>query len=279
MEDIFMNQAMPELSKKELSQSEQELVEHLFKAYQTHEPLQESDYEGVVTDEETAYQVQRQLTELKNEAVGGYKVSLTSQETQDMFDSDSPLYGAQVKSHFVSSPTTLYRSDLMEPLAEVEMLFTVKEDLNSTDSLADLLHKTKVAPAVEVPDSRFSDWFPSLSKYMVMSDVAVGGYVVYGQEVDADQLFNNVDELADVKCELFHNGEKLKDGVASEVLGNPLNSLHWLAEKLEQQGTPLKAGQRVSSGSLLLPESLGDGNWKATFNKGLGAVFFDVIAD
>lgn len=274
-----MNQAMPELSTKELSQSEQELAEHLFSAYQTHQPLQESDYEGVVTDEETAYQVQRHLTELKNEAVGGYKVSLTSQETQDMFDSDSPLYGAQVKSHFVSSPTTLYRSDLMEPLAEVEMLFTAKEDLSSTDSLMELLHKTTVAPAVEVPDSRFSDWFPSLSKYMVISDAAVGGYVVYGQEVDADQLFNNVDELADVKCELFHNGEKLKDGVSSEVLGNPLNSLHWLAEKLEQQGTPLKAGQRVSSGTFLLPESLGDGNWKATFNKGLGAVFFDVAAD
>lgn len=265
MEDILMNQAMPELSTKELSQSEQELAEHLFSAYQTHQPLQESDYEGVVTDEETAYQVQRHLTELKNEAVGGYKVSLTSQETQDMFDSDSPLYGAQVKSHFVSSPTTLYRSDLMEPLAEVEMLFTAKEDLSSTDSLMELLHKTTVAPAVEVPDSRFSDWFPSLSKYMVISDAAVGGYVVYGQEVDADQL--------------FHNGEKLKDGVSSEVLGNPLNSLHWLAEKLEQQGTPLKAGQRVSSGTFLLPESLGDGNWKATFNKGLGAVFFDVVAD
>ena len=93
-----MNQAMPELSTKELSQSEQELAEHLFSAYQTHQPLQESDYEGVVTDEETAYQVQRHLTELKNEAVGGYKVSLTSQETQDMFDSDSPLYGAQVRA-------------------------------------------------------------------------------------------------------------------------------------------------------------------------------------
>ena len=34
-----MNQAMPELSTKELSQSEQELAEHLFSAYQTHQPL------------------------------------------------------------------------------------------------------------------------------------------------------------------------------------------------------------------------------------------------
>ncbi|KAA8444876.1 2-keto-4-pentenoate hydratase [Weissella paramesenteroides] len=279
MEDTLMNQTMSQTITKEneLSTAENELAENLFNAYQTHEPLQQSAYEGVVTDEETAYRVQHRLTELKDEAVGGYKVSLTSQETQDMFDSDSPLYGAQVKSHFVSSPTTLYRSDLMEPLAEVEMLFTAKEDLSSEDSLVELLHKTKVAPAVEVPDSRFSDWFPSLSKYMVMSDAAVGGYVVYGNEVDTDKLFTDVDELANVTCELFHDGKKLKDGSSSEVLGNPLHSLHWLVEKLEQQGTPLKAGQRVSSGTFLLPESLGNGSWKATFDKGLGAVFFDVV--
>ncbi len=262
-----------------LSAKETKLAKDLFHAYQTHQPLKESDYDGVVTDEDSAYRVQKKLTALKNETVGGYKVSLTSKQTQDMFDSDSPLYGAQVKSHFVQSPVTLHRAELMEPLAEVEMLFTAKEDLSSKDSLEDLLHKTKVAAAVEVPDSRFSDWFPSLSKYMVMSDAAVGGFVVYGQEMDADLLFDNVDDLANVKCELFHDGKKLKDGASSEVLGNPLNSLHWLVEKLESQGMPLTAGQRVSSGTFLLPENLTKGTWKATFDKGLGAVFLNVTDD
>lgn len=134
----------------ELSTRENELAEKLFNAYQSHNALKESDYKGVVTDEDAAYRVQKRLTELKNEEVGGYKVSLTSKQTQDMFDSDSPLYGAQVKSHFVQSPVTLHRAQLMEPLAEVEMLFTAKEDLSSKDSLEDLLRKTKVAPAVEV---------------------------------------------------------------------------------------------------------------------------------
>ncbi|WP_054655241.1 2-keto-4-pentenoate hydratase [Lentilactobacillus kisonensis] len=270
---------MTEQATMTLSEKETKLANALFHAYQTHEPLKEADYNGVVSDENAAYRVQRKLTALKNEAIGGYKVSLTSQQTQDMFDSDSPLYGAQVKSHFVQSPVTLHRNELMAPLAEVEMLFTAKEDLSANDSLADLMRKTKVAAAVEVPDSRFSDWFPSLSKYMVMADAAVGGFVVYGQEMDTNLLFDNVDDLANVKCTLFHDGKELKDGASSEVLGNPLNSLHWLVEKLESQGMPLTAGQRVSSGTFLLPESLSKGAWKAIFDKGLGAVFLNVADD
>ncbi len=103
--------------------------------------------------------------------------------------------------------------------------------------------------------------------------------MVYGDEKDTDMLFDNVDDLANVKCELFHDGKKLKDGASSEVLGNPLKSLHWLVEKLESQGMPLQAGQRVSSGTFLLPESLKNGNWKATFDMGLGAVFLKVAGD
>ena len=264
------------LSKQELSEKEAKLAKDLFTAYTTRKPLKESDYKGYADSEDAAYRVQRQLTEDKNEAVGGYKVSLTSKQTQDMFDSDSPLYGAQVKSHFVKSPHNVAATDVMDPLAEVEMLFTAKEDLSASDSLEDLFNKTKVAPAVEVPDSRFSDWFPSLSKYMVMADAAVGGYVVYGEEVDANKLFETPDDLAKVTCELFHDGKKLKDGQATEVLGNPLNSLQSLVKKLDAQGMPLKAGQRVSSGTFLLPESLTKGDWKATFDKGMGAVLLHV---
>ncbi|KRL79550.1 Hydratase decarboxylase [Secundilactobacillus paracollinoides DSM 15502 = JCM 11969] len=168
------------LNKQQLSETEATVANQLFDAYTTHKSLTMADFDGQLTDEDSAYRVQRQLTALKNETVGGYKVSLTSKQTQDMFDSDSPLYGAQVASHFVQSPVTVDADQVMDPLAEVEMLFTAKEDLSANDSLEDLMRKTKVAPAVEVPDSRFADWFPSLSKYLVMADAAVGGYVAYG---------------------------------------------------------------------------------------------------
>ncbi|MBA1394838.1 2-keto-4-pentenoate hydratase, partial [Lactobacillus sp. XV13L] len=157
-----------------------------------------------------------QLTQEKSEAVGGYKVSLTSEETQKMFDSNSPLYGAQVESHFLQSPANFTSNQLMSPLAEVELMFTAQEEVSSGDSLSDLMAKTLVAPAVEVPDSRFSDWFPSLSKYLVVADAAVGGYVVYGKEVKTAEFFNSPEDLAKVKCQLFHDGQYLKDGAATE---------------------------------------------------------------
>ncbi|AXX64147.1 2-keto-4-pentenoate hydratase [Bombilactobacillus bombi] len=263
---------MNTLKMNDLTENEMAVADNLFHAYQNHQPLQQNDYQGFFHDEDSAYRVQYQLTQQKEEKVGGYKVSLTSEETQKMFDSDSPLYGAQVTSHFLQSPAHFTANQLMDPLAEVELMFTAQEDLSSTDSLADLMKKTTVAPAVEVPDSRFSDWFPSLSKYLVVADAAVGGYVVYGQETPTNKMFTNPDELTNVKCQLFHDGQHLKDGAATEVLGNPLNSLQWLVQKLESQNLKLTAGQRVSSGTFLLPEKLTAGEWEATFNCDLGAV-------
>lgn len=252
------------------------LADALFKAYKDHQALDKKDFDGLLDNDASAYRVQRQLTDLKDQRVGGYKVSLTSEETQKMFSADSPLYGAQVESHFLPSPAEMRSDSFMDALVEVEMLFTAKEDLSSSDSLEDLMHKTKVAAAMELPDSRFSNWFPSLSKYMVMADAAVGGYVLFGQEVDTDKLFDRPEQLAEVRCDLFCNGKHLKEGTSAEVLGNPLNSLHWLAGKLEEQGNKLRAGQRVSSGTFLLPEHLSAGNWRAAFDHGLGSVLLNL---
>lgn len=259
----------------ELTETEEKLANALFEAYKTKKPLKMDEWEDMVSDEDASYRVQRKLMELKNEELGGYKVSLTSKQTQDMFDSDEPLYGAQVKSHFVQSPVSLsLHSELMDPLAEVELVFKAKEKLLPTDSLEDLANKTTVASGVEVPDSRFADWFPSLSKYMVMSDAAVGGYVVYGKEFDTNDF--SLEDLEKVTTSLSHDGKEVATGTSSEVLGNPLKSLQWLVKKLDQQGLTLDAGQRVSSGTFLLPPHLTKGEWKATFNEGFSDVNLSV---
>lgn len=257
---------------------EQQLAQTLFAAASNHEPLQMADFDlaELLPDDASAYRVQTELTALKQEAVGCYKISLTSPETQALFQADAPLYGAQVASHVVSAPHTFAASDLLEPLAEVELLFTVQQELSVDDTPADLLAKTLVAPAIEVPDSRFSEWFPALPKQLVLADAAVGGYIVYGREQPASKVFDSPDAVAQVTCQLFHDGTHLKDGQATEVLGNPLNSLHWLIEKLASQGKALQIGQRVSSGTFLLPEPLTAGEWRAEFDCGLGEVSLNV---
>lgn len=259
----------------QLTETEEKVAEDLFNAYETKKPLKMSDYNQLVTNTDSAYRVQNRLMELKNQSLGGYKVSLTSKKTQDMFNSKEPLYGAQVQSHFVESGTNLALGEnLMDPLAEVELVFKAKEDLSTDDSMMELARKTTVAPGVEVPDSRFKDWFPDLSKYLVMSDAAVGGYVVYGAEHETNDY--KLKELANVHCHLFHDEKELGEGVSSEVLGNPMRSLKWLVDKLSQQGKALKAGQRVSSGTFLLPPHLTHGKWKATFDNNMNTVHFNV---
>ncbi|MFC6181386.1 2-keto-4-pentenoate hydratase [Lactiplantibacillus daowaiensis] len=261
------------------TETETTFAQQLFEALQTQHALNATDFATTVSDEDAAYRVQDHLTTLKNAPVGGYKVSLTSAETQQMFATDHPLYGAQVQDHFLAAPAKVRLNQLMAPLVEVELVFKAKAPLSATDSLTDLWHKTTVAPGLELPDSRFADWFPSLAKNLVVADAAVGGLVVYGEEQDTDQRFASVDAVATVNCELTHDGETLKTGNASEVLGNPLNSLHWLVGKLAAQGRVLTAGQRVSSGTFVLPPYLTAGHWQANFDQQLGQVELDVTND
>ncbi|MCH4010098.1 2-keto-4-pentenoate hydratase [Companilactobacillus sp.] len=258
-----------------LTGNQQAFANALTTAFNTRLPLNEDEWTDYAPDENAAYNVQEAFTRLKKGEVGGYKVSLTSKETQDMFDSDEPLYGAEMRDRFLKAPANVNLKDLMEPLVEVEMCFRAKEDLTPDDTLEDLMNKTTVAPALEVPDSRFKDWFPSLSKYMVMSDGAVSGLVVYGDEFDTNK-FGTVDALENVSATLYHDGENLKSGKSSEVLGNPLKSLQWLVNKLDSQGKRLLKDQRVSSGTFVLPPSLTKGEWHATFDNGLGTVNLNV---
>lgn len=256
----------------ELTARQTEFANALYEAYAKNQPLNEADWAGVVTDDDTAYAVQDLVMKQKSQPVAGYKVSLTSKKTQDMFDADSPLYGQQVADKLLQAPATVDLTTLNEPLVEVELAFRAKEDLSADDSLEDLLKKVTVAGALEVPDARFSNWFPDLKKENVMSDCAVGGLVVYGQEHDASEVFSDVDAAATVEATLLKDGEELDHGTSAEVLGNPLKSLQWLVGKLESQGKHFTKGQLVSSGTFVLPPKLTAGQWTVNFNKGLGSV-------
>ncbi len=247
-----------------LTTTERTTADALYQAYTTQQPLLMADYTGKLTDYDSAYRTQWAFTENKHESVGGYKVSLTSEETQKMFDSDSPFYGVETAKCWLTSGSQVPLSDLMAPLLEVELVFTATQALTPEDDLPDLLCKTTVAGAVELPDSRFKDWFPELNKYLVVADSAVAGRVVYGQDTDAALT---PDDLATVNATLTRNGEELGHGASSEVLGNPLNSLKWLVGKLAAQGHDFPAGTRVSSGTFLLPPHATKGDYVAHFDK------------
>ena len=48
------------------------------------------------------------------------------------------------------------------------------------------------------------------------------------------------------------NGREIGNGRAGDVMGNLLNALAWLADKLTAAGTPLRRGMLVTTGSMAL---------------------------
>ncbi|CAJ1190719.1 2-keto-4-pentenoate hydratase [Fructilactobacillus sanfranciscensis] len=261
------------MTEKKLTRDEvDKLAKTLYKAYAKQKPLDMHEFPEF--DDDSAYAIQRELTDLKAKKLGGYKISLTSEETQKMFAATEPLYGAQLDERFFKSGVKLKQSMFMEPLVEVELVFTAKKELAATDSLEELMVKTTVAPAVELPDCRFKDWFPALPKHLVMADAAVGGAVVYGDEVPAEDF--TLSELTKMHTELFRDRTKVAEGKSSEVLGNPIKALKWLTEKLAETNQVVHAGEHVSTGTFLLPVPLTPGNWEAEFDYGLSDVKFEV---
>lgn len=239
------------------------IAHQLFEAWQSNTPMEMSAFDGALTDFDAAYQVQNAFAAKKAEPTAGYKISLTSKTTQDLFKTNEPLYGAQIASHILTSPATIDLAQMNEPLIEVELAMTAKEDLVPGLSDEELLARVTVAGDMEVPDARFKAWFPKLDKYLVVADCAVGGYIVCGEPVDGATL--SVKDLEGIHVELTLNGQPVRSGNSTEVLGNPINALQWLIQKLAQHGKTLKKGTTVSTGTFFVPPKLEAGLYEATF--------------
>ncbi len=225
---------------------------------------------GVESVEE-AYRIQDQVLKMKindnGETLRGYKISLTSEETQKMFNHDEPLYGALTNRNLVDNARY---SDYNAPKLEMEIAFLVQEDLSVEDSVDDLISKCLIAPGLEIPDGRYKEWFPNASKYEITADSAVAGGVTFGQSD-----FSTYEKLDDIKGVLTLDGEVVKEGRSSEVMGHPAKAVKWLVQKLHDHGKIIEAGKVISSGTFNLPVDLEKGHYEAEYEN-IGTVTLEV---
>ena len=101
----------------------------------------------------------------------------------------------------------------------------------------------------------------------LIADNAWCGGIVIGSPLKS---WRNVD-LANQPAKLSYNGE-IEYTNTSAAMGNPLNSLAWLATLLAEQGRSLKAGDIVMSGSTLATKFANKGDRACYEVEGIGAV-------
>ncbi|WP_164667898.1 2-keto-4-pentenoate hydratase [Virgibacillus doumboii] len=247
-------------------------VEVFYESYNRKQPITKEEIPENISEKE-AYNIQHQLTERKseknNDNLAGYKISLTSEKTQELFHSTTPLYGALTQSSLTDEAIELEKMN--EPLIEVELMFIANEDLSETDDQQAILQKMSIAPGLEIPDSRFTDWFPELSLGQIIADSAVAGKIVVGDAVEG----LTYEQLATIHAELRLDDEIIAQGPSTEVLGNPVHAIEWLIKELAKSGRTIEKGMIISSGTFILPESLQKGVYQVRFD-GVGEVSLEV---
>jgi 2-keto-4-pentenoate hydratase len=103
--------------------------------------------------------------------------------------------------------------------------------------------------AIEIPDSRYTD-FVTVGAPQLIADNACAHQFVLGPQ--APDIWRHID-LASHRV-LGQVGNRLKrEGMGSNVLGDPRIALTWLANELSQLGTTLASGQVVTTGTCLVP--------------------------
>ena len=220
---------------------------------------------------EFAYEIQ-EINNSKREdsesRIIGRKIGLTSKIVQEQLGVDQPDFGALFAETEILNGQTVSISELQQPKIEAEIAIVLAEDLDYDNiTTIDIFNAIDyILPSIEIVGSRIKDW--DIKIWDTVADNASASHFVLGHTP------KTIDEIDIVNCamELFRNDQLVSTGKGADCLGSPLNALHWLANTMNNLGTPLEEGDLILTGALgkMVPVEPGD-YFRVSFG-GLGEV-------
>ncbi|WP_035475571.1 2-keto-4-pentenoate hydratase [Burkholderia sp. WSM2230] len=227
----------------------QSIAARLREAQSSCEPIAPVRDEVQGGDVALAYAIQQVNVNLrveKGERIVGRKIGLTSAAVQQQLGVDQPDFGTLFASMAYGDNQPMPLASLVQPKVEAEIALVLEHDLTcEKHTFADLMRATAYAvAAIEVVDSRIRDW--NIRFFDTVADNASSGLFVLGSR---PVLLRDVD-LTACAMTLSRDGEVLSRGNGAACLGNPLNAAAWLADRMVELGTPLRAGDTVLTGAL-----------------------------
>ncbi len=209
-------------------------------------------------DEAEAYQVQDRFVDrlladhgaTNGGGIIGYKAGCTNITAQRQLGLSSPFAGPLLAALARTSPTEIPAEAGFMRMIEAEVGFRLGRDLPTTSTPYDAASVrpalATVFGAIEVVDSRYEDWTTAGAPQLIADNVCMGFWVYGAESANLDSL-----DLADHGVQVRRNGVEAEKGNSANVLGNPLNSAAWLANHLCTRGTSLKAGQLITTGTMI----------------------------
>ena len=209
-----------------------------------------------VTAEE-GYQIQNAFLKLDGAFAMGWKVAATNKKTQTMLGITQPFAGILPNTALSLSPSNIPAGIFTNPALEGEFAVLLRNNLPENDVPYDAVTAMEavgaVIPAVEIVDSRIGERKLAGEKTLIAAGT-VAGLVLGTPCTDWRSL-----TLPTHKVSLYIERELKGEGDGSMVLGDPFNSLAWLANLCIDLGCPLTGGQIITLGTCtgLAPIALG----------------------
>lgn len=212
------------------------------------------------TNREEGYLIQGQIEALSDMPLFGWKIAATSTAGQKHIGIDGPIAGRLLSEMVHRDGDEIPFGANRMRVAEAEFAFRMGHDLPprvDRYELAEVLDAVSgLYLAIEIPDSRYDD-FVVVGGPQLIADNACAHRFVLGPQ--APGIWRQLD-LASHRVVGRIAGRLEREGVGSNVLGDPRTALTWLANELSAIGVGLATGQTITTGTCLIPLDVNPGD-------------------
>jgi 2-keto-4-pentenoate hydratase len=210
-------------------------------------------------DRAEGYAIQAALEKHSTGRLFGWKIAATSEAGQKHINVEGPMAGRILPETVIADGGTALMAGNEMRVGEPEFAFRMARDLpprSSPYSVGEVLDAVATLhPAIEIPDSRFSD-FVSAGAAQIIADNACAHLFVLGAAAKSDWRALDLIEQRPV---IRLRGQQFT-GHGKNVLGDPRVALAWLANELRQLGLTLRAGEVVTTGTCHPPLPIQSGD-------------------
>jgi 2-oxo-3-hexenedioate decarboxylase/2-keto-4-pentenoate hydratase len=226
-------------------------------------------------DEAEGYRVQDALHGMLTAGgfggLAGHKIGCTTAVMQRFLGIDHPCAGGVFATRVFRDAVMLPFDAFLHVGVETEIVVVLGRDLPprgvpyAVDEVRAAV--SAVAAAIEIVDDRWDDYervdTPTLIADDFFNDASVFGPL---------RAYDGTLDLGTLRGVTRVNGVETGRGAGADVLGHPLNALAWLANHLAARGPGLRAGEFVSTGSVVATQWMARGDDAVVEVEGLGTV-------
>ena len=247
---------------------EQAAIDSFWAARQRGEYFPTEWFDRLTLDE--AYRIQLGLIARRcaaGERHIGWKVGLTAKPIQEQFGFHEPVFGCILQSFPSGNELP---ANLIKPGFETELCMRFARPLQGEVTPRQVLDALEgIHPSFEIIETR-----GDLSRHiaLALADNAQQHSVILGSPMRPDPSMH----LDQVIARVTLNGKEIVAGTGDAVLGNPLNSVVWLARKLTEFGRGIRPGDIVMTGSFVRQFPLAPGDHAEADFSGIGRVAVQV---